>query len=117
MQLLSPLASGPVNHRVETFTITGFFTDYLGIDINKESIKFALRKHNNHNIEYIVGDATIYNFKESFDYIILSNVLEHIKNRKEFLKTRANYYKIRGLDHDGLPIKDKAKELGLEWKI
>lgn len=38
-------------------------------------------------------------------------------DRKEFLKTRANYYKIRGLDHDGLPIKDKAKELGLEWKI
>lgn len=37
-------------------------------------------------------------------------------NRKEFLKARANYYKIRGLDENGLPIKQKAKELGLEWK-
>jgi hypothetical protein len=35
-QILRPVASGPVNHRVETFTITGFFTDYMGIDINKE---------------------------------------------------------------------------------
>ena len=35
-QLLRPISSGPVNHRVETFTVTGFFDDYLGIDINKE---------------------------------------------------------------------------------
>jgi aldehyde:ferredoxin oxidoreductase len=37
-------------------------------------------------------------------------------NREEFLKARSNYYKIRGLDQDGQPIKKKAKELDLEWK-
>lgn len=37
-------------------------------------------------------------------------------NRNEFLKARSNYYKIRGLDSNGLPIKKKAIELGLQWK-
>jgi hypothetical protein len=32
-QTLQPVVSNPVNHRVETFTIGGFFADYLGIDI------------------------------------------------------------------------------------
>jgi hypothetical protein len=35
-QILRPVTSGPVNHRVETFTLTGFFADYTGIDIDKE---------------------------------------------------------------------------------
>ena len=35
-QIMRPIDSDPVNHRVETLTIKGFFTDYLGIDINAE---------------------------------------------------------------------------------
>jgi len=37
-------------------------------------------------------------------------------NREDFLKARSNYYKIRGLDKDGMPLSEKARELGLEWK-
>lgn len=37
-------------------------------------------------------------------------------NRNDFLEARANYYKIRGLDEDGMPTKQKSEELGLEWK-
>lgn len=37
-------------------------------------------------------------------------------NRKEFLQARSNYYKIRGLDEIGMPVKEKCDELGLEWK-
>jgi len=37
-------------------------------------------------------------------------------NRKQFLKARANYYKIRGLDENGMPIKEKASLLGLKWE-
>ncbi|OGO32558.1 MAG: hypothetical protein A2Z29_04125 [Chloroflexi bacterium RBG_16_56_11] len=33
-QTLHSISSGPVNHRVETYTLGGFFTDYLNIDIN-----------------------------------------------------------------------------------
>ena len=37
-------------------------------------------------------------------------------DRDEFLKTRSDYYRIRGLDSNGIPIEDKAGELGLSWK-
>jgi hypothetical protein len=36
VQLLRPLNSGPVNHRVETYTIEGFFANYLNIQVNRE---------------------------------------------------------------------------------
>jgi hypothetical protein len=36
VQMMRPAASGTVNHRVETFTIPGFFADYLGIGIDQK---------------------------------------------------------------------------------
>ncbi len=36
-------------------------------------------------------------------------------DRREFLDTRARYYKIRGLDAKGMPTREKAQELGLPW--
>jgi hypothetical protein len=36
VQLLRARSSGPINHRVETFTNGGFFTEYLGVDIDKK---------------------------------------------------------------------------------
>jgi len=35
--------------------------------------------------------------------------------RDEFLAARSAYYRIRGLTPQGLPLTDKAKELGLTW--
>ena len=35
-QIMRPGTAGAVNHRVEIFTIAGFFADYLGIEIDKE---------------------------------------------------------------------------------
>ncbi len=34
VQLLQDVGEGPINHRVETFTIRGFFLDYLGFDVD-----------------------------------------------------------------------------------
>lgn len=34
-------------------------------------------------------------------------------NREDFLKARAAYYMVRGLDGNGMPTKEKAEELGL----
>jgi hypothetical protein len=36
MQMLRPIDPGLVNHCIETFTISGFFNSYLGVDISKE---------------------------------------------------------------------------------
>jgi Domain of unknown function (DUF4037) len=35
VQLLQPIAQGPVNHRVSTYTLRGFFAEYLGFDIDQ----------------------------------------------------------------------------------
>ena len=35
-------------------------------------------------------------------------------DRKSFLKARSNYYKVRGLTDNGMPTKEKARELGFE---
>lgn len=35
--------------------------------------------------------------------------------RDEFLAARAAYYRIRGLTENGLPLREKAEALGLEW--
>lgn len=37
-------------------------------------------------------------------------------NRDDFITARQKYYKIRNLTESGLPQKEKADELGLEWK-
>ncbi len=37
-------------------------------------------------------------------------------DRKEFLETRARYYRVRGLDPEGRPLGEKAAELGLRWE-
>lgn len=55
------------------------------IDIEKKNIRTARKRFGSDNLRYIVGDATTYDFKESFDVIVLSNVLEHIEHRIEFL--------------------------------
>lgn len=58
----------------------------VGIDISKKDIYKAKKRFSAKNLKYIFGDATKYDFKEKFDVIILSAVLEHIDNRIDFLK-------------------------------
>ncbi|MBU2025122.1 MAG: class I SAM-dependent methyltransferase [Patescibacteria group bacterium] len=58
----------------------------LGIDISRKSILKARRQFRRKNLKFVLGDATKYPFTKKWDAIILSNVLEHIKERKVFLK-------------------------------
>ncbi|MDP3997112.1 MAG: class I SAM-dependent methyltransferase [bacterium] len=60
--------------------------EVVGIDISNKNIQLADENKTPTNLSYIVGDATTYRFNQKFDVIILSNVLEHIKNRVDFLK-------------------------------
>ncbi len=92
----------------------------VGIDINAKSIKTALSQFKKENIKYIIGDVTTYQFNEKFDYIILSNVLEHIRDRVPFLKrirTKADSILIR------VPMINRSwlslykKELGFEYRL
>jgi 2-polyprenyl-3-methyl-5-hydroxy-6-metoxy-1,4-benzoquinol methylase len=58
----------------------------IGIDVNKENIEIANKNHSHSNINYIYGDALKSLPDKSFDVIILSNFLEHISDRVNFLK-------------------------------
>lgn len=58
----------------------------IGIDLSMKNIRQAKKMFSAENLKYIFGDATKYDFKEKFDTIILSAVLEHIDNRIDFLK-------------------------------
>ena len=92
----------------------------LACDINRNSIEMAKSTFKNNNVKYIYADATNYEFNENFDYIILSNVLEHIKDRIIFLKKikyLAKYMLIRVpmIDRSWLPL--YKKELGVEYRL
>jgi 2-polyprenyl-3-methyl-5-hydroxy-6-metoxy-1,4-benzoquinol methylase len=57
-----------------------------GIDINSESIQFAKERFFHPNLTFIEGNVLKYNFNQYFNIIVLSNVLEHIEHRIEFLQ-------------------------------
>lgn len=57
-----------------------------GIDNNKERLNQA--KLNNHmaNLDFIYGDILEVNHKKKYDVIVMSNILEHIEERVDFIK-------------------------------
>ena len=92
----------------------------VAIDLDKDNLDKAKKKHQAPNITYILGDATTYNFQEHFSVAILSNVLEHLKERKEFLrkiKPLADKFLIRVpmLARDWIVL--YKKEMGVEWRL
>lgn len=92
----------------------------LAIDVKHKSIEAAKKKYSAENIEYIVGDATNYAFKQKFDVAILSNLLEHIKNRECFIlriKQVSHKFLIRVplLERDWLVLYKKEK--GIDYRL
>lgn len=90
------------------------------IDIDPAKIAVATKQYVGSNITYRVADATKDLSTEVFDVVILSNVLEHIEHRVEFLrsiKPLAKKFLIRVpmFDRDWIPL--YKKELGLEWRL
>lgn len=92
----------------------------VGIDLSESNISIAKRMYSRENIEFICGDALTDLPNEQFDVIILSNVLEHIDKRVEFLmsaKKLASKFLIR------VPMLNRSwidlykKELGLEYRL
>lgn len=92
----------------------------FGIDISEKNIALAKKRFQEENVEYIVGDATTHEFKENFDAIILSNVLEHIENRTDFLKDIKRLaprilIRVPLLSRDWLAVYKKEK--GFEYRL
>ena len=92
----------------------------VAIDIDQKAIFIANKRFSKNNLEFIVGDATKYDFTEVFDYIILSNVLEHIKDRQSFLNKIKRFSKtilirVPMLDRSWLTI--YKKDLNYDYRL
>lgn len=74
-----------------SYEISKIAKKVIGIEILKHKFNYSRNKFKNKNLQFIYGDATIFDFKKlgisKFDKVVLSNVLEHIDRRPEFLKS------------------------------
>jgi len=108
-----------------TYDLKTKCTFVYAIDQNPTNISIAKQKYYCNGIKYLCGDATSYNFDIKFDAIILSNVLEHITNRVEFL--RSIYYnqnsqnapilllRVPMITRDWITL--YKKEMGVEYRL
>jgi len=100
-----------------------------GIEIDPCLAKKAKEKCQNANIEIFTGDATSYYYKlcEPISCVTLSNVLEHIVNRVDFLKqiqsavvwsnpsSKKFLIRVPALERDWLAV--YKKEFGVEYRL
>jgi SAM-dependent methyltransferase len=97
----------------------------VGLDIDADKIADARARHVHPNLEFRIGDAAgapLRGPEGPFDTVVLSNVLEHLRDRPELLKglretLRPARFLIRVplFERDWrVPLK---KELGVEWRL
>ena len=102
------------------YKLAGKAKSVTGIDIDRDNIEIALKNYKQNNVKFIIGDATKYNFNEKFQVVILSNVLEHIKDRSLFLQKISNnvdkiLVRVPTIERGWLDL--YKKELGLEYRL
>ena len=107
-------------HGNNAYDVASKAKEVIGIDIEQKYIDVAKKKFAKDNVTYIVGDATTYQFGKKFDKVILSNVLEHIEHRVEFLQklhplTDVILFRVPLLTRDWLPV--YKKERGVEYRL
>src|SRR3989344_977592 len=80
------------------FTKLGYDVTGLEFDLNKIKTAKEVSKEYSTIISFVKGDATNMPFKENtFDIVILSNVIEHIKGTKKLLAEIRRVLKPKGL--------------------
>jgi len=92
----------------------------VGIDIEESNIKIARESYYAKNIEFICDDITTYFNDFKADCIVLSNILEHIEDRGEFLerlKKVSNKFLIRVPMFNRDWITPYKKEMSIEWRL
>lgn len=93
-----------------------------GMDIDANSIAKAHARYAHPNITYLVGDALKAVPENPVNVVILSNVLEHLPDRANFLRRLQNtvnpqkmLIRVPLFERDWrVPLK---KELGVEWRL
>ncbi|MBI5370022.1 class I SAM-dependent methyltransferase [Candidatus Uhrbacteria bacterium] len=102
------------------YDLAGKASHVVGIDLNAKNQEAWTNRFARENLTYRVEDATTFSPHEQFDVVVLSNVLEHIEHRVEFLskiKHLAPLFLIRVpmIDRDWITL--YKKELGIEYRL
>lgn len=107
------------------FDIKSSCRSVLAIDIEKKNIEVAKGLYSKDGVSYVCADALTYDFENKFHAIILSNVLEHIENRIEFLKSLYKnknqiqppilLLRVPMITRDWISM--YKKEIGVEWRL
>lgn len=92
------------------------------IDLNPNHIEKATKQYNHPRVRYVIGDAMQKLPDGPFDAVILSNVLEHLRERPVFLRRiretvspKRFLIRVPLLERDWrVPLK---QELGVEWRL
>ena len=108
-----------------TYDMKGSCASIFAIDINPNNIEKAKLQFSKEGISYVCGDATQYSFDMNFDVIVLSNVLEHIEHRVNFLKrlyAKQNQenspvllLRVPMITRDWITL--YKKKMGVEWRL
>jgi 2-polyprenyl-3-methyl-5-hydroxy-6-metoxy-1,4-benzoquinol methylase len=93
-----------------------------GIEIEQDRVDLASKSYRRSNLEFVCGDVLNIKYDESYDVVMMSNVLEHIKNRRDFLTSLKNRVKpkkwlirVPQFNRDWrVPLK---REVGAEWRL
>lgn len=96
--------------------------EVTGIDILETNVLKAQQRHAHPNVKYAIGDATKGLPDGEYDIVVLSNVLEHLEQRPEFIqrvqaaaKPEKWLIRVPVFERDWrVPMK---KELGVEWRL
>jgi SAM-dependent methyltransferase len=96
--------------------------EVVGIDLSAPNIATARQRYVHPRVRYVVGDALRDLPSGRFDVVILSNVLEHLTGRPEFLqRVREAVQPARFLVRVPLFERDwrvpLKRELGVEWRL
>lgn len=91
-----------------------------GVEIDQKLVEKARRQNPASNLEYRCADATKDLSNEKFDIIIMSNVLEHIDDRVNFLKSIRPLadkflFRVPMIDREWVTL--YKKELGLDYRL
>jgi SAM-dependent methyltransferase len=94
----------------------------VGVDIVPEKIEQARARNAHPRVEYLVADATEDVPGDGYDVVVLSNVLEHLPGRPQFLRTILDHVsasraliRVPLFERDWrVPLK---RELDVEWRL
>lgn len=107
---------------VHTLAKESAASEIYGIDLSDANIQFAKQNFSHEKIQYVCGNVLTDLPDKHFDVITMSNVLEHLPERVQFLTSLQKRYhpqkyliRVPLFERDWrVPLK---KELGAEWRL